>query len=62
MNSDLPDRLYFRPDEVARYFSVSKSTVYRWIDEGRLKSVKIAGSVIRIKRTDILKAVKENIS
>ena len=43
MTEYLPDKPFFRPDEVAKYFSVSKSTVYRWIDEGRLQSVKVAG-------------------
>ncbi|OPY05430.1 helix-turn-helix transcriptional regulator [Syntrophorhabdus aromaticivorans] len=62
MTEYLPDKPFFRVDEVAKYFSVSKSSVYRWIDEGRLQSVKVAGSTVRIRRADILEAEKENLS
>jgi excisionase family DNA binding protein len=31
---------HYRPLEVAALLGVSKTTVYRWIDEGRLKAVK----------------------
>jgi len=32
-----------RPSEVARLLGVSRSTVYRWFWEGRLRGVKLAG-------------------
>lgn len=32
------NKLYSIP-QVAAYFEVSKSTIYRWIDEGKLKVV-----------------------
>lgn len=60
MNSSLPDKPYFRPDEVARLFAVSRSTVYRWIEEGRLRSVRIAGSTVRIERQAVIKIIDEN--
>ena len=37
-----------RPREVARRLAVSRSTVYRWFWEGRLKGVKLAGGTVRI--------------
>ena len=37
-----------RPSEVAERLAVSRSTVYRWFWEGRLKGVKIAGGTVRI--------------
>jgi len=58
--ADFPDKPYFRPDELARLFDVSRSTVYRWIEEGRLPSVKIAGSTVRIEREAVLKIIEEN--
>jgi len=37
-----------RPDEVAEYLSVSKWTIYRWVEEGRLKATKISSGSLRI--------------
>jgi excisionase family DNA binding protein len=45
----LPDKKLLRPDEVARFWSVSVKTVYRWIDIGILDAVKKGGTV-RIDR------------
>lgn len=32
---------YYTPPEVAEYFGVTLRTVYRWINKGTLKAVKI---------------------
>jgi excisionase family DNA binding protein len=37
-----------RPREVAHRLAVSRSTVYRWFWEGKLKGVKITGGTVRI--------------
>lgn len=37
-----------RPSDVALKLAVSRSTVYRWFWEGKLKGVKINGGVVRI--------------
>jgi len=37
----LGDRRYFRVDEVARYFGVSDRTIYRLIDMGDLKAIRL---------------------
>jgi len=42
----------YRVDEVAEYFNVNRSTVYRWIDNGVLKSEKYV-KTIRIPRESI---------
>lgn len=42
---ELPDKKYLRPDEVAEYFSVSRSTVYGWADIGVLQKTKFCGNV-----------------
>jgi len=45
----------FRPDEVASYFSVTRKTIYSWIETGKLKAIKIANNQLRIRREEILK-------
>jgi excisionase family DNA binding protein len=37
-----------RPREVAQRLAVSRSTVYRWFWEGKLKGIKITGGTVRI--------------
>jgi putative resolvase len=37
-----------RPSEVANRLAVSRSTVYRWFWEGKLRGVKITGGTLRI--------------
>jgi len=48
--TNLPDKAYYRPDEIADFFRVSKKTVYNWIETGRLAATKIAGTSVRIPR------------
>lgn len=43
----------FTVKEVADYLKVKSQTVYRYIDEGKLKSTKVEGNV-RIKSSDLL--------
>ena len=52
------DRL-LRPREVANRLSVSRSTVYRWFWEGKLKGVKITGGTIRILESALEDKLKE---
>jgi len=47
-----------RPDEVASYFSVSKRTVYYWIQTGQLEAQKVNGT-IRIHRDAIGRMIKK---
>jgi excisionase family DNA binding protein len=53
--TDLPNKELLRVEEVAEYFSVTKKTIYLWIEHGHLDADKIAGSVIRITRTSVMK-------
>jgi len=55
---NLPDKAFFRPDEIADYFGVAKRTVYVWIDTGRLRSIKVAGTTVRISREALLEIVQ----
>jgi excisionase family DNA binding protein len=47
-----------RPREVARQLAVSRSTVYRWFWEGRLRGVKLNGGTLRILES----AVREKLA
>ncbi len=47
-----------RPREVARQLAISRSTVYRWFWEGKLKGVKINEGTVRILES----AVQEKLA
>ncbi len=47
-----------RPREVANRLAVSRSTVYRWFWEGKLRGVKITGGTVRILES----AVRERLA
>ena len=47
-------KIYFRVDEVAHYFSISKRTIYRLIANEELKGVRIR-EAIRIHINDLKK-------
>ena len=47
--TDLPDKKLLRPDEVAAFWRVSVSTIYRWIDLGIVNGEK-KGGTIRVTR------------
>lgn len=49
----LPEKELLRVDEVAQYFSISRSTVYLWIDHGILIAEKYRG-VIRVPREAVI--------
>ena len=48
-----------RPREVARQLAVSRSTIYRWFWEGRLKRVKLNGGTLRILESAVLEKLAE---
>jgi len=51
---NLPERPYYKPQQIAVFYNVHVRTVYGWISEGKLEAVKVGGSM-RIPR----QAVKE---
>lgn len=56
---NLPDKQFFRPDEVATLFNTSVRTVYYWIEHGKLGAVPLGGDdgkpgVIRVPREAII--------
>lgn len=48
-----------RPREAASRLAVSRSTVYRWFWEGKLKGVKITGGTVRILESAVRDKVNE---
>ena len=52
----MPDQ-FLRPSHVAQLLAVSRSTVYRWFWEGRLKGVKLAEGTVRILQSSLAEAL-----
>lgn len=50
-------QLLLRPRQVAQMLAVSRSTVYRWFWEGKLKGVQMKGGTVRI----LAESVKEKL-
>lgn len=57
----LPDKELLRPDEVARYLSVTRKTIYLWIDTGKLEAVKVVNRT-RIPREAVQKLLRPAIN
>jgi excisionase family DNA binding protein len=47
------DSSYFTVGQAARMLAVSPSTVWRWIDAGKLPAYRVGGRAIRIKQEDL---------
>ena len=50
----------FRVEEAADVLSVSRWTIYRWVEEGRLRGTKIGKGSLRIFRESIVALVEGN--
>ena len=53
MLSSMAHELLLRPRLVAEMLAVSRSTVYRWFWEGRLKGVKLQAGTVRILQSSV---------
>lgn len=49
-----------RPDEAAGLLKVSRWTIYRWIQEGRIEATKVGKGAIRVFGHSIEKLVEQN--
>jgi len=54
------DTPLLRVHEAAALLKVSKWTVYRWIEEGRLRATKIGRGSLRIFRVSLTALIDEN--
>lgn len=52
-------QMFIRPSEVAIKLGVSKSTIYRWFWEGKLKGIKLSDKNIRILANSVDKLLSE---
>ncbi len=49
-----------RVEEAADELAVSRWTIYRWVEQGRLEGTKIGRGSLRVFRTSIEKLVQQN--
>lgn len=57
---NFPEKTYYRVDEVAAYFDISRTTVYRLIKREKLKAVKIR-SALRINIKELERFARRNL-
>ena len=51
--------LLLRIQEAAKMLQVSKWTIYRWIDEGRLRGTKIGQGSLRVFRASVTELIEK---
>jgi excisionase family DNA binding protein len=49
---------YYTASEAARALRVSRTTVWRWVSEGRLAAYHVGGRTLRIRREDVKRALR----
>ena len=54
------DNQLLRVGEAAQALNVSRWTIYRWVDEGRLQATKIGKGSLRIFRDSVNTLVQDN--
>ena len=52
------DREFYTVSEAAKMLDVSRTTIWRWINEGRLGAYRVGGRTIRIRRQDVQKMLR----
>ncbi len=54
------DKTLLRVHEAAALLNVSRWTVYRWVDEGRLRGTKVGKGSLRIFHDSLTSLVQDN--
>ena len=54
------DKCLLRVDEAAMLLTVSRWTIYRWVQEGRLDATKIGKGSLRIFHTSVAALIEQN--
>jgi excisionase family DNA binding protein len=54
------DKLLLRVGEAAQVLNVSRWTIYRWVEEGRLEATKIGKGSLRVFRESVTGLVERN--
>jgi excisionase family DNA binding protein len=60
--TDTKEKTLLRVGEAAAVLSVSRWTIYRWVEEGRLRGTKIGKGSVRIFRDSITSLIEANQS
>lgn len=60
--TDPKEKTMLRVGEAAALLSVSRWTIYRWVEEGRLRGTKIGKGSVRIFRDSITSLIEANQS
>lgn len=55
------EKRLLKPKEVATILGVSKWTIYRWVEEGRLKATKVGPGCLRIFSDSVEALVEKNV-
>ena len=58
--NNLPDKRWFRPDEVARYLEQPVRTIYRWLDKDMISHLHLGRKTL-IPRTELERILREGI-
>jgi excisionase family DNA binding protein len=54
------EKALLRVGEAAEFLSVSRWTIYRWLEEGKLEGTKLGRGSLRIFRASLEKLVQDN--
>lgn len=54
------EKTLLRVGEAAEFLAVSRWTIYRWVEEGRLEGTKIGHGSLRVFRASVTKLVEQN--
>ncbi|MCZ7624890.1 MAG: DNA-binding protein [Candidatus Methylomirabilota bacterium] len=54
------NKCLLRVDEAATLLSVSRWTIYRWVQEGRLEATKVGKGSLRIFQTSVAELIEQN--
>ena len=58
------DEVLLTVSEVAQILAIDQSTVYKWVDQGRIPYIDLGAGkkrVLRFRREDIQKLIEENL-
>lgn len=61
-NTNTPSKKMYRPKELAEYLGVSKSTIWRYAQEGKIKSYKLSGGVTVFNIDEVTRDLLESIT
>jgi len=54
-------RLY-SADEVAKMLNIEMVTCYKWLGEGRIKAMKLAGTLWRVREADLWQFIEKSVN